>query len=246
MNRPLFWLILVQLIGNALLLGLGYYWLGIGESSGSMLALSIAVVLIFTLGAVWLHGGALAYFREAGTSARDVFVRVLRHLPPLLLLATGAFALYVWLTAWNPSPTILSIASFLTMTFQKPVRPGVLLQIWQVLLWLLLWCVLPVLLLPLASGIAHRNWRGFGEFGAQLRDWKYWLLIPVILLGGIWLPLWLIGWVPVRGAFALELASLILRFGVGYLLFVAACLALAFVTSRGRSVLSQPSTVSSP
>lgn len=244
--KPLLGLICLHLIGNAALLGLGYYWLSVGESSTSMLALSISLLLIFLGGATWLHGSALAYFRDAGGELSPVLTTVVRHLPPLILLAVATFALYMWLAAWNPSPILLSIASFFTMMFQKPVRPAILLRIWEAILWLIQWCVLPVILLPLAAAIAQRNWHGFSEFGSQLRNWKYWVLIPALLLVGVWLPLSLIRWVPVKGAFATEFVSLILRFFAGYLLFVAGCLAMAFVTSRGKPALSQLSTAGSP
>lgn len=234
-------LVLLHLIGNAALLGIGYYWLGVGESSGAMLALSIGMLLVFALGAVWLHGVSLAYFRGE-RDLRAALLRVVRHLPALLLLAVVVFVLYMWLGAWNPSAMLLSLASFFTMTFQKPVRPAALLSVFEVVLWVLRWCALPVLLLPLAAGIADRNWRGFGEFGRQLRNWKLWLLIPLLLLAGVWLPLRIAAWRPFAGTFGVEMTSLILRLGVGYLLFVAACLALAFITSRGKPSLSQPTT----
>ena len=242
--RPLVKLFLMHLIGNAALLGLAYYWLSVGESSTSMLALSIAILVIFFGGAVWLHGSALAYFRSGRGELRQSLSAGVRHLPPLLLFAIVTFAIDMSLGAWDPSSLLLSIASFFTMTFQKPVRPQILLRIWEVILWLLRWCVLPVILLPLAAAIAQ--WSGFGEFGAQIRNWKHWLLIPALLLVGIWLPLRLVAWVPIKGTFSAELISFVLRFAAGYLLFVAGCLAVAFVTSRGRPALSQPSTVPSP
>lgn len=239
-------LVLLHLFGNAALLGLGYYWLGVGESDGAMLALSIGTLLLFVAGAVWLHGVSLAYFRNFEQSLRSVFTRVARHLPALVVFAIAVFALYMWLGGWNPSSILLSIASFFTMTFQKPVRPGDMLTIFQGVLWVLRWWILPVLLLPLAAAIADRNWRGFGEFGRHLRDWKVWLLVPALLFAGVWVPLRLAAWTPVKGNFGAEIVSLIARLSAGYLLFVTACLAVAFITSRGKPSLSQLTTVPSP
>lgn len=239
-------LVLLHLIGNAALLGLGYYWLGVGESDGPMLALSIGTLLLFVAGAVWLHGVSLAYFRGFGQDLRPVLTRVARHLPALMVLAIAVFALYMWLGGWNPSSMLLSIASFFTMTFQKPVRPGDVLTIFQGVLWALRWWILPVLLLPVAAAIADRNWRGFGDFGRQLRDWKLWLLVPALLFAGVWVPLRLAAWTPVKGNFGAETVSLIVRLGAGYLLFVVSCLAVAFITSRGKPAFSQLTTATSP
>jgi hypothetical protein len=246
MKRPIVQLTALHLIGNAALLWLGYTWLGAGESDLRALLLSIAMVLIFLLGGVWLHGTSLAYFREPTAGLRTALGRSARRLLPLILLALIVGSLYLSLRLWDPGPLLLKIASAGTMLFQKPVRPDWLLRAYEVKRWLIQWCVLPVFLLPMASGIAGRGWSGWGEFRAQWRNGWYWLAAPLLLLAGVWLPLWLAKWTPVMGSFGQEMTSLVMRLGAGYLLFVGACLALAFVTSRGKPAVSQPSTVPSP
>ncbi len=69
------------------------------------------------------------------------------------------------------------------------------------------------------------------------------MLTPVLLVCAVWVPLRLASWKPWMGGFGQEATSLVARFGLAYLLFVVACLLLAFVTSRGRPSFSQPSTV---
>jgi hypothetical protein len=71
-------------------------------------------------------------------------------------------------------------------------------------------------------------------------------LIPLSSIAAIWVPLKVIAWIPPMSSFGMELASAIARIGGAYLLFVAACLFAAFVTSRGRPAASQPSTTVSP
>ena len=68
------------------------------------------------------------------------------------------------------------------------------------------WMVLPVALLPMASGIAARGWRGFGEF-TLARGWRYWLEVPLLLVAGLLLPFVLLGWVPAVSGFTLEVVS---------------------------------------
>src|SRR5437764_2971 len=83
-------------------------------------------------------------------------------------------------------------------------------------------------------------WLGFAEFGAKRKSWIYWLAIPMLVVLAVWLPFRLMNWTPAMSTFSMETASLIARFGLAYLLFVAGCLLLAFITSRGDPSASQP------
>jgi len=226
----------VQLAGNALLLWLAYEWLGVGESSIPRLLWSAVFALAILAAFCWLHGATFAYFRGTRLGPR---------LLPFMTAALGAVLLYALLAAWaaySPQPAF-NLASYLTHALRKPVKPNSVLRAFTIVLWMVRWLLLPWLLLPLASGIAARGWGGFGEWRWRGRGW---LLAPVLLLAGLWLPLVLLGWVPRVGGFWLQMASFAVRIGLAYLLFVAAAVGLAFVTSRGRPVLSQPSTVLSP
>jgi hypothetical protein len=197
----------------------------------------------------WLHGAAFAYFREAEAPALPAALRkALRHLPPLLVLVLAAVAFYAGLSWWDgySSRPAFHIASFLTLKLRTPVKPSGVLTVFRAALWLVEWVVLPLVLLPLASGVASTGWQGFRECGALLPQRRYWLLAPALLLCALWLPWRLVHWTPLTGAFGIELLSLLVRFTVAYLFFVGAWLALSFVTSRGSPSRSQLSTVSSP
>lgn len=231
----------MHLVGNAALMGLAYYWLGVGESDALHLAISAALVVLVTAGFAWLQGTALAQFRSASALRW-------RHLVPLMLLALVAAATYFAAEYWNPASEsrINRTASYLTLTFQTPVRPASVARVFGWIWWVVEWALIPLLLLPVASGVAARGWAGFAEFGSKLRNWGYWLAVPLLLLVALWAPFRLMAWKPETSSFAMETASLIARFGLAYLLFVAGGLLLALVTSRGRPVASQPSTVVSP
>lgn len=228
-------LCLVHVVTNALLLWLGYEWLGVGESTIPRLLWSAVFALAILSMACWLHGATFAYFRMPEDSRiAAAFRAVLQHLLPLLLAAIGIMVLYTLLARWadySPQPA-LKLASYLTLKFRKPVKPAMVMRVFNVALWLVRWVLLPLVLLPIASGIAARGWRGFAEVGWRGRVW---LLAPVLLLAGVWLPFVLLGWVPRVGFFWLQMASFTVRIGLAYLLFVAAAVALAFVTSRGRT-----------
>jgi len=238
-------LCLVHVVANALLLWLGYEWLGVGESTIPRLLWSAAFALAILSMVCWLHGATFAYFRMADDSRLTAAFRAaLQHLPPLLLAAIGVMVLYALLAWWadySPQPA-LKLASYFTLKFRKPVKPAAVMRAFNIALWLVRWVLLPLVLLPMASGIAAHGWRGFAEVGWRGRAW---LLAPVFLLAGLWLPFVLLGWVPRMGPFWLQMASFLVRIGLAYLLFVAAAVALAFVTSRGKPALSKPRTATS-
>jgi hypothetical protein len=236
---------LLQAIGNAALLWLGYVWLGLGEANARTLSLSVVSMLVFVAGVVLLHGTSLAYFRQPRNSLGRTLLGVARRLTPLMVVAIVSAALYLGLWLWDPKPLVLWVASALTLITQSPIRPAWILRVFETAVMLLRWWVLPMVLVPLMSGIAVHGWRGWREYRGQLRNWRYWLIVPAALCVGAWLPLWLASWTPVRGTFSTEMTSFGIRYAVAYLLFIGAGLALAFATSRGSPELSQESTTAS-
>lgn len=249
MSRTTRKLLLLHLVANALLLWLGYEWLGVGESTLLRLLWSAVDALLILALSCWLHGATFAYFRDGvPPGINGAFRLALRNLPPLLVVALAVLLLYGWLEWWqgySVTPAA-KLSSWLTLRLRKPVAPASVLQFFNAMLWMVRWVLLPVELLPLFSGVSARGWHGFNEFGWRRHSRLYRLEAPVLLLAGIWLPLRLMAWVPRAGSFGMEMASFSLRLLVGYLLFVAAALLLAFLTSRGRPAASQPSTVPSP
>ena len=250
MNRPAASIVALHLFGNALLLWLGYYWLGTGESDAAHLAWSAAVIVIFTVAALWLHGTALVLFNRETESRFTTAARTaLRHLPSLTVIAIVAGIVYGLLAWWRDSfgHSAFVIGSYATMKLRKPVAPSGVLRSFYFLIWLLRWMDVPALLFRLGASVALNGWRGFRLPLPRPRNrWLFWPATCALLLCAIWAPLKLINWVPHIEQFALQLASFLSRLGVGYLLFVGALLALEVLTSAGKPRLSQPSTVSSP
>jgi len=84
----------LHLVADALLLWLGYLWLGVGESTGLRLFASALEALAMLALACWLLGATLVFFRkddgEPKIGVRDAFRTVLRHLPALLVAAVLA------------------------------------------------------------------------------------------------------------------------------------------------------------
>jgi len=118
------------------------------------------------------------------------------------------------------------------------------LNVFRTALWILGWVVLPVALLPMASGIAMTGWKGVREFTWRA-NWRYWIAVPALLAVAVIVPGVLLGWTP-RGSFAVELVSFALRALVAYLLLVGGLFGLCAVTARPpwRPVSRMPATPS--
>lgn len=250
MSRQISSIGIAHLIGNGLLLYLGYRWLGMSESDGLHLFASAVVLIIFILGAAWLHGTALTHFnRTANLSFRAAALRTLRHLLPLFVLAIAAAIIYGLLTWWHDSfqHNAFVIGSYSTMKLRKPVPPSAVERGFHVFIWILRWIVVPVVFLPLAAAAALDGWHGI-QWRSLVRGRRilYWIEVCLLLLVAIWVPLRLIHWIPRIETFGGQFASVAVRLGIGYLLFVAALLTLEFFTSSGRPRATQVSTASAP
>ncbi len=250
MTRATRTLCLFHLAGNALLLWLGYYWLGVGESSTARLAWSALVALALGCLTLWLHGAAFAYFRASDRSSLTTALRTaLRSLPPLVVLGIAALGIYLLLAWWRDysSQPAFKIASYLTLKLRKPLKPAAVWSAFNVVLWLVRWVALPVILLPLAAEVAGRGWSGFRGEAWKLSNRKlYWVGAPLLLLCALWVPFRLILWAPRVSGFGMEMTSFLIRQAVAYLLFVGAWLLLEFLSSGGRPLLSQVKTADSP
>uniref|UniRef100_Q025N1 Uncharacterized protein n=1 Tax=Solibacter usitatus (strain Ellin6076) TaxID=234267 RepID=Q025N1_SOLUE len=223
-------LCLLHLSANALLMWLGYEWLSVAESTRLRLAVSAADALAILALVCWLHGATFVYFRDV-PKINEAFRVALRHLAALVTAAILVLVLYGLLrwAAGAAAQPAFRLASWLTLHLHKPVKPASVARVLQALFWIVRWIVLPVVLLPAASAIASRGWRGFGAImrGSPLR---YWVAVPVLLLIGLQLPFVLLRWVPAFDSFALQFTSFAIRLMVAYLLFVAAALRLAIVS----------------
>ena len=242
--RKLAPIVATNAVANALLLWLGYYWLGLGETRAATLAWSALVALVAIALECWLLGATLAFFggkRGLGEALRTA----LRRLAPLVAAAILLLAVYAALGAladYSSQPAF-KIASFLTLTFKKPVKPASMQKVLDILLWLVRWMVVPALALPMVSAIASDGWRGMR---LRMRRWWYWIATPVLLVCSLWAPIRLMGWTPVTSGFGLEMVSFVIRLLIAYLLFVGSWMTLEFLTSGGRPRATQPSTVVSP
>ncbi|MBV9156110.1 MAG: hypothetical protein JO097_07590, partial [Acidobacteriaceae bacterium] len=176
-------LCLSHLIGNALLLWLGYYWLGIGESDAAHLLWSALVILILLCSGLWLHGTGLTFFRQ-NTNVQTAARTALRNLLPLFVLCLAAVIIYGLLMYWRNhfGHSAFVIGSYATMKLRKPVAPSGVLLGFHVLIWLLRWLVAPSLLLPVAASVAVSGWVGFARPWKRGNQLLYWIEVCALLV----------------------------------------------------------------
>jgi len=228
----------IHVVGNAVVLGLAYYWLGIGESRAATLAWSAALAIVILCLACCLHGGTLVFFRAGESrSLSAAFRTALRHMAPFLAAVVVIAAVYWLLAQWAAysSTPALRIASWCSLKLRKPIKPATVLRVFSFVLGLVRWMAIPVLVLPMFSGIVARGWRGFGEFGRLRGSRLYWIAAPLLLLCALALPWHLIGWVPHVGSFTMEMVSFTGRVVIAYLLFIGAWTFLASLTAGDKT-----------
>lgn len=247
--RALRGLAILHALMTAVVLWLGYYWLGIGETRAATLLWSTLIAVIFAGLACWTYGASLAFFdTEQNRRLSAAWKAALRNLLPLAFAAAMIAGIYYLLSLWDDysSHPASQVASYLTLKLRKPVRPSSVLRVFKIVLGLVRWVALPVLFLPMIAAISSHGWRGFQSVGALARKWLYWIQAPALLLCSVWLPFAILGWIPRVHSFGMEAASFTVRALLAYLLFVVAWLMLAFVTSTGTPRFAQSKTADSP
>ncbi len=201
----------LQLVGNATLMGLAWFWLSLSEASVWNLIASALIAVMVVVGALWLHGTTLAAFRRR--FGLPPFLAMLRRVPALLVWAAAACGV-VWLCVrYVHAPKATWVPWALAVA-------GVL------------------LLLPLASAMAEEGFRALGR-GASWRPlvrWEFYVGVAVLLVVGVYVPYKLIWWIPTVQGVAAQSVSLGVRFLAAYLLAITAWMVMAAMIGRGAVV----------
>jgi hypothetical protein len=230
---------LLQIIGNAVLLGLAWTWLYIPDETWWQLLLTFLVAACVTFGALWLHAGSMLFFSAEEISVRLAFRSVLARLPAFLLWI-GIGIVLLWFV--NRMADYIPAFSGWLFTKQPPfmrarVSPGELATVLEWVSWIIVWFVIPIMLLPFGFESAHRGIRAFSAAGLRV-GWKavwrrtYWAVYLVFFAIGIYIPYRIIWWLPDMETMAGEFLSMAIRFGLAYLLSVSAWLLLLRVAGH--------------
>lgn len=204
---------LIDALGNLILFGLAYYWLGLPASSTGSLALSAGLLVVMLLLLAYLI--ALAFNRQP----RAAIARIPAMLAWLALAALPAGVLLL-LMQWTPAIDNW-ISSALTFATRTPIQlPYSRLVLLATLLFLAI-----RLLLPVAARTAALGFDG-------LRDWRpapsSLLRAALYFFAGLWLPWQLFWWIPTIASFEGQMASFLLRVGTAFALYVGSWLLFAW------------------
>ena len=249
MKRQLVTLATLHLVAVSLLLWLGYYWLGIGETKTATLFWSLLVaVFILSFGSA-VFGADLVYFRKMEDRSISGALRTSgRNILPLLIAALAIAVLYGLLQTWAAysGRPAFQVASYLTLKLRIPVKPASVARVFNTVLWLVRWMAIPAVLIPVVGEIASLGWSGFRAARMTKRKWIYWIAATLVLVCTVKVPLLLVDWKPAVDGFGLEAVSFAVRAVAGWLLFGCGWIALAYLTSGGNPRLTQPRTAVSP
>ena len=230
---------LIQAAANALLSWCAFAWLGIRDSRASQLLETVIFGLLIVVPWLWLQNATLAYCGDRSPGLGGVF----RKSGKTVLIFSGVvivFVLLVWALGRLEEPlTTLGqrTASWLTFHLRKPIKPVTWAKAYLAVLWGVRWIALPVLLLPVAAGVATNGVRGIRRSAGKV-FWVQYLLAFVI---GAYIPGLLMGWVPRLTGTTAQVLSFILRFGLAYILVITTWLMLAFFSAQRAVDFSVPS-----
>ena len=198
---------LIHFAVNALVLALGYYWLGLAESRMGALAWSALVAVAAAALAMWAYAASFVYREE--TSAVAAWRVVLRNVPAVIAATIVVALLYWGLAQWAiySAKPAFRIASYLTLTLRKPIRPASVGLVFATVLWVVRWVLLPVAFLPVMASVASLGWPGF-RITSRRPNWFYWIATPVLLWCFLHAPLLLINWVPRVSGFRIAVGEL--------------------------------------
>lgn len=227
---------LLNLVGNAAVVAVWYYWLLIPDAHGWQVTWSVVLAVVTVLFVLWLRAGTLAWFRvaefrnqrEIGRAFRVGF----RHILPLALWAAlGACIAWMILRAGNYTP---QFSVWIRQKVNAGPSPRNVMHGSDWLLFVLLWIVFPALWAPVATTIAATGFSGrhVGHSFRVLRQPLYWVLLCILVALGVWGPYKLVTWVPEVTTLRLQAWSAGLRFAAAYLVLITAFILLVWMVGE--------------
>lgn len=217
----------LQLVGNVVLLALLWFWLGLGVGSALAVVMLVALALVLFALSALLHGSGLAAFRPM--TLGEALASTRARLPKLAGYSLLAVALLIaWDTAGGYAAEATQwAASALTLSSQTPVKPASLAGAYTWFLRLV-FVLIALALHPIAARLA-------GSIDSAASVWKrpaYWVAGTVLAVLGLLVPWWLIKWVPSFSSMAMETVSMLVRFGIAYVLATVSWTAMAALLPR--------------
>jgi hypothetical protein len=166
----------------------------------------------------------------------------------LLLLWAILFGLVIWLLAqlWDYTAQASGWTRHVLPGFvRNQISPRSMISAASWLLWFVVFFVLPIVFLPIFARIASYGMKGmFTRQAWPIQEIRFWLTYAVCFVVGAYVPYKLAYMMPTKPSqLSAQTWSMIVRLGVGYLLFITAwialCAAIARVTADAETVAKQ-------
>jgi hypothetical protein len=235
---------LLQFFGGIVIALAVVGFLQTGETLGQLI---LGCLLIITAAALWLtlDGGTFNYYldqqRNQTSLLKPAFIRALKHILPLAILACVFFLLRMVVDKLDDYH--YSVPGYLRSEFpawlRRHVSEGRVQNLYDLVVFFLRWIMLPALLLPFASLCADRGFRGFVAvrmWARMLRNRSFWGVLIVASILGIVVPTAILGWRldPKTATSTSEGAFLGFRMFLGYLMVLGAWLMVSSMLARAR------------
>jgi hypothetical protein len=224
---------LLNLIGNAALLAAVYCWLLMPDAHGWQVGVSALVAVGIIFCGVWLRTGTFAYFRVAefrdNATVWRAFRHALRHMVALAIWA-AAFAVLV-LLLWNLRTYTPQAGVWIRQKLNAGPTPRNVTRDLNWTIILIVWLIMPVMWLPIASTIAAVGFRlkRMTRSLRVLRRPAYWLWFCALMLVGAYVPYKLVWWIPDLSDLRKQAWSTGSRFFLAYVILITAWVALLLV-----------------
>lgn len=235
---------LLQLFGSAVILLAIAGFLRTGETF-FQLVLGCLLVLVAVVGWMTLDGGTFNYYldqqRNQTSLLKPPFIRALKHILPLIIVAAIFFLLRHWLEHLDDYHYSFPgyLRSELPAWLRRLISEARIQNLYDLFLFFLNWIVVPVLLLPLASLCADKGFRGL----IALRVWAemflnrlFWGVVILASVLGVVIPLALKDWKldPKTATLTGEEFFLAFRIAIATILILSAWLMVSFTLSHTR------------
>jgi hypothetical protein len=235
---------LLQFFGGIVIALAVAWFLRTGETLGQLI---LGGLLIVTAVVIWLtlDGGTFNYYldqqRSQTSAVKPAFVRALKHILPLAIVACVFFLLRMLVDKLDDYH--YSVPGYLRSEFPAWLRRMVsetrVQNLYDLFVFFLRWIVLPALLLPFASLCADRGFRGIIAiriWARMFRNRAFWGVLIVASILGVLIPAAILGWKldPRTATSTSEGAFLGFRLFLGYLLVLGAWMMASSMLARAR------------
>jgi len=226
---------LLNLVANAVMLAVWYFWLIIPDAHGWQVAGSALIALVVVVAVLWLRAGTLAWFRVAEFRRQGGIWRAYRH-SWRHVWALGiwvlVFAALAWLL-WGVSGYVPQFAVWFRQKLGGGPPPRNIMRDVNWLLLLICGFVLPGLWAPMATTISAVGFKA-EHIILSRRVWKrpfYWLWFCLLLGATVYSAYKLVWWIPDLQTLRQQAWSAAGRFLLAYIIGVTGFIAVVWMTA---------------